>query len=257
MRSIGIDLETHINSGLLRFETWRPTQSGLEMHLLRAHKLVERHQPEAVVVDPISNMLGSDSREIHAMFMRLLDFLKNKSITALFTALTRDHNNLEQTDVGISSLVDTWILLRDVELNGERNRCLYLLKSRGMAHSNQIREFLLTPNGVKLVPAYIGPGTVLTGSARLAQQAREQAEERTREQETGLRRRELEHKRQILEARIAALRSEFGQEEERLARIIRGDEERVLRIAEDELEMSKLRNIKSAGNGRSVNGDMT
>ena len=184
MRSIGIDLAQHMEKGLLQFEAWRPTQSGLEMHLLRVHKLVEQYQPDVVVVDPISNLMMGTSQEIHSMLMRLLDFLKNKQITAFITNLTKGYEGREQTAVGISSLIDTWILLRDVELNSERNRCLYLLKSRGMAHSNQIREFVLTDRGVRLLPAYAGTGTVLTGSARLAD-ARKKMDETTGQEDSG------------------------------------------------------------------------
>src|SRR5579864_2080813 len=177
MRSIGIDLEGHIRKGLLRFEAWRPTQNGLEMHLLRIHKLVEEHQPDTVVIDPVTNLTVGTANELHATLMRLIDFLKSRGTTALFTSLTSGKDkDLEQTEVGISSLIDTWIFLRDVELNGERNRCLYVLKSRGMAHSNQVREFVMSKEGVRLLPVYVGTGTVLTGSARLSQEARERAE---------------------------------------------------------------------------------
>jgi circadian clock protein KaiC len=252
MRSIGIDLEKHIKKGLLRFEAWRPTQSGLEMHLLRMQKLVEEHQPDAVIVDPVTNLIIGSTREVHSMLMRLLDFLKTRQITALLTTLTKGGDTLEQTEVGISSLIDTWILLRDVELNGERNRCLYLLKSRGMAHSNQVREFLLTDNGVQLLQAYVGAGTVLTGSARLAQEAREKAAALTREQETDRKRKELERKRADMEGQIALLRSQFAEEEEQLNRIIAQEEERQRRRLQDEAEMSKIRRVRGAGNGRSL-----
>src|SRR5205085_6072041 len=137
----------------------------------------------------VTNLTHGYSNEVHSMLMRLIDFLKAKQITALFTTLTQGGAALEQTAVGISSLVDTWILLRDVELNGERNRCLYVLKSRGMAHSNQVREFIFTDHGVQLIPAYVGAGVVLTGSARLAQEAQEKAVEVSRLQETEQKRR--------------------------------------------------------------------
>jgi circadian clock protein KaiC len=169
----------------LALEAWRPTQSGLEMHLLRIHKLVEKYNPDVVIIDPITNLIGGSRAEIHSMLMRLIDFLKIRQITALFTALTQGANkDIEQTEVGISSLIDTWILLRDLELNGERNRYIYVLKSRGMAHSNQVREFVLTSEGVRLMPVYVGSGTVLTGAARLNQAAREKAEALLRTQKT-------------------------------------------------------------------------
>jgi circadian clock protein KaiC len=250
MRSIAIDLEQHVQSGRLRFEAWRPTQSGLEMHLLAIHRLVEEHKPDAVVVDPITTLMIGSYSEVRSTLMRLLDFLKTKQLTALFTTLTRDHQELENTDVGVSSLIDTWILLRDLELNGERNRCLYLLKSRGMAHSNQVREFTLTDQGVHLIPAYVGAGTVLTGSARLAQEAQERAEKLIRQQGTDQRRKELDLKRRALEARIDVLRSEFAQEEERFDQIIQQEEDQERRTWQDETEMAKIRKINSADNGR-------
>ena len=153
------------------------------MHLLKIHKLVERLKPDVVVIDPVTNLMSGSTNEIHAMLMRLIDFLKTKQVTLLFTALTQGANkDIEQTDVGISSLIDTWLLVRDVELNGERNRCIYVLKSRGMAHSNQVREFMMDNDGIRLVPVYVGAGTVLTGSARLSQEAQERAEPVLRKQ---------------------------------------------------------------------------
>jgi circadian clock protein KaiC len=251
MRSIGIDLEKHIKTGLLRFEAWRPTQSGLEMHLLKIQRLVEQHNPEVVIVDPVTNLLQGTIRELHTMLMRLLDFLKTRQITALFTTLTQGGTPLEQTSVGISSLIDTWILLRDVELNGERNRCLYVLKSRGMAHSNQVREFLMTGHGIQLVPAYVGPGTVLTGSARLAQEAQERAATLTRQQETERKKKELDRKRADMESQIALLKAQFAEEEEKLNKLIQNEEKHEQQLVADEADMSKLRNARTVGNGRS------
>lgn len=241
MRSIGIDLEPHIKSGLLRFEAWRPTQGGLEMHLLRIHKLVQEFSPAVIVVDPITNLMIGSFTEVHSMLMRLLDFLKTNQVTALFTTLTKDREDTEVTSVGVSSLIDTWILLRDLELNGERNRCIYILKSRGMAHSNQLREFLLTGNGIRLIPAYVGAGTVLTGSARQAQEVRERAEEILRHQALEEKRRMMERKRALVHAQVAALHSEFAQEESDLAAFIHEDEQRKTQLARDRIEMSKKR----------------
>jgi circadian clock protein KaiC len=244
MRSIGIDLEPHIKKGLLRVEAWRPTQSGLEMHLLRIHKLVERYRPEAVIIDPVTNLMIGNTHEIHAMLMRLIDFLKTRQITACFTALTHGGSAREQTDVRISSLIDTWLLVRDVELNGERNRCIYVLKSRGMTHSNQVREFVMTKEGIHLLPVYVGAGTVLTGSARLSQEARERAEEMGRQQESAARRKALEGKRKALEAKVAALRAEFAEEEGRVAQVNEGEEQREEKVARDMAEMTRLRASK-------------
>jgi len=159
MRSVGLDLQRQARRGLLRFEAWRPTQSGLEMHLLQIHKLVEQHNPAAVIIDPLTSLMVGNINQTHSMLMRLIDFLKTRGITGFFTALTSGRNKeIEETDVGISSLIDTWIFARDVELNGERNRCIHVLKSRGMANSNQVREFLMSKDGIRLLPVYVGGG---------------------------------------------------------------------------------------------------
>jgi circadian clock protein KaiC len=250
MRSIGINLEPHVKKGLLRLEAWRPTQSGLEMHLLRIHKLVERYKPDVVIVDPVSNLIAGDTNEVHAMLMRLIDFLKTKQITAFLTALTQGGQALERTDVQISSLIDTWLLVRDLELNGERNRCLYVLKSRGMANSNQVREFVLTKNGIRLLPVYVGGGTVLTGSVRLSQEAREKAEETLRLHDMKAKSKALETRRKALAAKIAALRVEFAEEEERLTKGIKREEERERILARDVAAMASLRGGKSVSKGQ-------
>ena len=176
MRSIGLDLERYMNKGLLRMHASRPTFYGLEMHLVQIHKMVTEFKPAAVVIDPISNFSSSGGRDDAAlMLLRLVDYLKAQQITAFLTHLTSGGSATEATDVGISSIIDTWLLLRDIELGGERNRGLYVLKSRGMKHSNQIREFVVTPEGIHLLDVYVGPEGVLTGSMRAAQEAREQA----------------------------------------------------------------------------------
>src|SRR4051794_11420012 len=210
-RSIGLDLRPWIDGGLLRFHATRPTFHGLEMHLATMLRLVRDFRPRVVIVDPISNMLTAGTAdEAQAMLLRLVDALKQQQITALFTNLTSAGDaSLERTDLGVSSIVDTWILLRDIELGGERNRGLYVLKSRGMAHSNQIREFLLTDRGIELRDVYVGPEGVLTGSMRLAQEARERAEAILREREGDRRRRELERRRAAVEAQLAMLRGEL------------------------------------------------
>jgi circadian clock protein KaiC len=250
MRSIGVDLEPHVKKGLLLLEAWRPTQSGLEMHLLRIHKLVERFKPEAVIIDPITNLMVGSEHEVNAMLMRLIDFLKMRQITAFFTALTQGGSNLEKTDVRISSLIDTWLLVRDTEVNGERNRCIYVLKSRGMAHSNQVREFVMTSKGINLIPVYVGGGTVLTGSARLSQEAREKAEELSKLREFQERRRDLEAKRKALEARVNALRAEFAEEEKRAAQDAQREKQREKMLTRDITEMTNLRDGKRANDGK-------
>ena len=210
MRSIGIGLEPWVKKGLLRIEASRPSLHGLEMHLVRVHKQVAQVKPAVVVIDPISNLVTAGTQiDTEAMLVRLIDFLKTSGITALFTNLTTGGNAWERTDVGVSSIIDTWILLRDIELGGERNRGLYVLKSRGMKHSNQIREFVITPKGIELQPVYVGPEGVLTGSMRAAQEAREKAAQLERAQQVQRRQRELAARRAALEAQIKALQAEF------------------------------------------------
>jgi circadian clock protein KaiC len=255
MRSIGIDLEKQAKKGLLRFEAWSPTQGGLEMHLLQIHKLVEQHKPTAVVIDPLTSLMTSGTDQVHSMLMRVIDFLKKKQITGFFTALTSGRNKeIEETDVGISSLIDTWIFARDVELNGERNRCIYVLKSRGMVNSNQVREFLMSKQGIRLLPVYVGSGTVLTGSARLAQEARERAESMLREQTKEEQRRVLDGKRKALEAQIAAMRSEFEQEEARVTLVRQQEEQRERELSQDVVEMESLRGGARQGRTADRNG---
>ena len=246
MRSVGIDLGKHIDKGLLQFRAWRPTQNGLESHLLHIHELVEEFKPEAVIVDPVTNLVSENIREVHAMLMRLIDFLKERQITAMFVTLTGTRGAEEQTEVGISSLTDTWILLRDLELNGERNRCLYVLKSRGMAHSNQIREFVLSHNGISLVPAYVGAGAVYTGSARLAQEAREKAEAVHEQQDLDVKRKQFAAKRKLLEPQIAGIRSELAAGQDEFARLSRQQQQCDRRLVLDQAEMAKIRKVTSS-----------
>jgi circadian clock protein KaiC len=215
MRSIGIDLEPWVRKGLLQFRAARPTYGGIEQVLLLTHKGISSFQPSVVVVDPVTNLLMvSTQNEVRSMLTRLVDFLKTQGITAVFTSLTAAGGTLEASEAGVSSLMDTWLLLKSIEVGGERNRALYVLKSRGMEHSNQIREFLLTNDGLRLLDVYLGPEGVLTGSARMSQEVREKAAGTSRRQELEGRRRELERKRRIFEARMVMLRAEFEEEEE-------------------------------------------
>ena len=179
------------------------------------HKHITSFQPSVVVVDPITNLLmASTMHEVRSMLTRLVDFLKMREITAIFTSLTAAGSSLEASEADVSSLMDTWLLLKAIEVGGERNRALYVLKSRGMEHSNQIREFVLTDNGLQLLDVYLGAEGVLTGSARVSQEMREKAVITFRRQEQETRKRELERKRQIFEARMVMLRAEFEGEEE-------------------------------------------
>jgi circadian clock protein KaiC len=251
MRSIGIDLEKHVKKGILQFEAWRPTQSGLEMHLLRIHNLVEELKPQVVIIDPVTNLMLGNLNEVHSMLMRLIDFLKTLQITAMFISLTPgSHKDFEQTDVGISSLIDTWIFLRDVELSGERNRCIYILKSRGMDHSNQVREFAISGDGIHLLPVYVGEGSVLTGSARLSQEAREKADAFVRQQTARDRARARERRRKALEAQMAALRLELADVDAESSLYVSEELKKEQRLAQDRLDRAALRGGKSTLAGR-------
>lgn len=210
MSSIGIDLQQWVTKGLLQIHAERPSSSGLETHLALKHKLIDSFKPQVVIMDPLNSFVIGDNRiGVQSMLMRLLDFLKMQQITGLFTSLTSGGSVLEQNEVAISSLIDTWLVLRSIDSNGERNRGLSILKSRGMAHSNQMREFLLTEHGVELRDVYVGASGVLTGSARLTQEAQDRAAQMLRKQEIERQQLELQSKQQALEAHIAALRAEF------------------------------------------------
>ena len=192
MRSIGIDLQPAVAAGLLHFYSARPTLYGLERHLVMIHKLVQEIEPQLVIVDPVTNFTTvGNSLEVRAVLMRLVDYLKTLQVTALVTSLTNAGDNVEQSEVGISSLMDLWILLKMIETNGERNRGIYVLKARGTAHSNQIREFRLTDKGIEVLDTYMGSGGVLTGTARIAQEAADQAARLSQQLELERKRRDL------------------------------------------------------------------
>jgi circadian clock protein KaiC len=204
MQSAGIDLAKHVKSGLLMFESARPSLYGLEMHLTRMHRDIVDFKPQAVVVDPISAFRGVQS-EIHGTLLRLADICKERGITAFFTSLSLASDHANEADRGVSSLMDAWISLTDVEASGERNRVLFVLKARGMSHSNQMREYLLTGKGIRLIEPYVGPEGVLTGAARQAQEARELSDAILRKQTSGRRNRDLDRRRASIERQIAEL----------------------------------------------------
>ncbi len=214
MRSVGLDLQQWVDRGLLRFSARRPNLYGLETHLAAMHREVKEFDPAAVVVDPISALMGAGvAGDVHSMTLRLIDFLKARGVTALFTNLGAGGAETATTEMQISSLTDTWLLLYNRESNGEHNRQLYLLKSRGMAHSNQVREFLMGADGISLREVYVGPEGVLTGSARVAQEARDRVERLLRTQETERRTREIERRRRDLAAQIETLKAQLANEE--------------------------------------------
>ena len=214
MQSIGIDLGRWQEQGTLRFYTVRPTIAGLEMHLARLQRDVEELQPEVVIVDPISALIAiADESEVRAMLTRLFDFLKMRGITNMHVALTQSGKE-QDSELGVSSLIDTWLQLREIEHAGERNRTVYVIKSRGMAHSNQVREFLITSDGVRLVDVYVGPQGVLVGSARDMQAALDAAANADRARVEERARRAFERRKREVQARIEALHAEIAAEED-------------------------------------------
>jgi circadian clock protein KaiC len=243
MRSAGLDLQKHIDGKLLRFESARPSLYGLEMHLARMNRDIEDFKPSAIVVDPISAFRGVQS-EIHATLLRLADICKSRGITAIFTSLSLAEDHATEADRGVSSLMDTWITLTDVEASGERNRVLYVLKSRGMSHSNQMREYLLTGNGIKLIEPYVGPSGVLTGAARLAQEAQERDERSVRTQATERRRRELDRKRAGVERQIAEMRAALDAEESEVAMLLQQEDAREGVFTSDRAAMASKRGAR-------------
>jgi circadian clock protein KaiC len=227
MKSIGINFEPWLKRGLLKIHASRPTLQGLEQHLVLMHDMVRAFRPSVVAVDPISNLsLEHDDTEVKPTLMRLIDYLKKDQITAIFTSLTTGGSAItapEDSQVGVSSLMDTWLLLRNNELNGERNRTLFVLKSRGMAHSNQVREFVVNHAGIQLVEVYLDGDRVLTGSARALQQAREKVAGELRGQDHERKKRRLAGRLKAIEAQIAMLKAKADGEAAELELMIADD----------------------------------
>ncbi|WLT38157.1 circadian clock protein KaiC [Synechocystis sp. B12] len=236
LNSIGLDLSPYLDSQLLQFDATRPTNYNLEMRLFKIHSWVRNFKPSLVVVDPMSNLITSGSlNQTKNFFMRLIDYLKSQKITVFLTDLTGGNVGYdnEQTEVGVSSLMDTWLELQTLRINGERNRILYILKSRGMAHSNQVREFILSNDGVDLIEAYIGEGQVLTGTQRINQILEEEAIAKRRQQVLELSKRNFERKKYLLQAKIDALQMKLASQDEELE---------VLMLEEEEFKQTMLAN---------------
>ena len=258
MASIGIDLQQWVKKGRLQFQNVRAFHFGLEMHLVRTIKFITEFAPAVVIIDPISGLDTSGTfLEVKSALLRLVDYLKQRGITVMLTE-KMDGDALKQTDAAISSLVDTWLVLRDLESNGERNRGLHVLKSRGMKHSNQVREFRLSETGIQLTDVYIGPTGMLTGSARLTQEARERAEHVSLGEEAERQKLALECKRAALEGQIAALeghivalRAEFSAEEAAIARTFSQDKRREASLASDKVKMGHSRQYDGAQSNKS------
>jgi circadian clock protein KaiC len=218
--SVGVDLKKWVQAGLLRLDVTRPSTFGLEMHLARIHRGLDDFRPDLVVVDPISAFVGL-APEVHATVLRMMNLFKSRGTTALYTSLQASGTVVGH---GLSSLMDTWIRLIDIEANGERSHVLYVMKARGLSHSTQVREYRITGAGMELIAPYIGPDGVLTGTARAVREAREQAETIRRRQESARRRRELDRRCQALEAQIDALRATLADTNEE-ATMVLGQEE--------------------------------
>ena len=255
MSSIGIDLAKFVRKGLLKFHNARPSTWGLEVHLALIHKAITEFNPSVVMVDPITNFLAvGDRTETKAMLTRLLDFLKSRQITAMFTSLTSGGQALEHSEAEVSSLMDAWILVKNIESNGERNRGLYILKARGIAHSNQVREFLLTGDGIRLVDAYIGAEGILMGSARSSQIAREKAADVDRQQALERKQRELRRKQELYEAQLIALKGHYETERDAILRELEEEKQREGVMADQRLEIARIRQadngeVEIEGNG--------
>lgn len=220
MKSIGLDMGQYVEQGTLQIHSSRPTLNGLELHLLTLRKIIRDFKPTAVIIDPISNLISVGSQhEVRSMLIRLIDMLKINNITALFTSLNRESAPSRQdlAEDSVASLVDAWVTVRDIEGIGERNRGVYIVKARGMGHSNQVREFVITGEGLKLLNVEIGPEGILTGAARKTNELKKQASELKLKGELDRKDREIIRKRNVLEANIAALKNEFESVQEELS----------------------------------------
>jgi circadian clock protein KaiC len=255
MRSIGIDLEKFVKKGLLKFQNARPSAWGLELHLAMIYKAISDFNPTVVVVDPITNFLAvGEQFDTKAMLTRLIDFLKVRQITGMFTSLTSGQSEIEDSEVGVSSLMDAWLLVKTIESNGERNRSLYILKARGIPHSNQVREFLVTDHGIELIDAYIGSEGVLMGSARSSQIAREKSAEVERQQASVRKQRELRRKQELYEAQLQALKGQYESERDAMLKELDEEQTRLRLAADQRLEIARLRKADSSGMQIDENG---
>jgi circadian clock protein KaiC len=253
MRSIGIELQPWIDKSLLQFHAARPTLYGLETHLSVMHRQIEAFKPAVIVVDPVTTMLTEGAaHDVRSMLLRLMDHMKSLQITAFLVSLNHTSSPVEQSEAEISSLIDTWLLVRDLEYAGERNRGLYILKSRGMAHSNQIREFVLGRRGVQLLDVYLGPAGMLTGSARVIQETKDRAQANANEQEFNRVQAQIAAKRSALEAQIGALQSKIKVQDQRIDQLLldRHAQELTGQMERRALALSRRADVDPAGPGR-------
>lgn len=246
LHSISLDLNPYVEQELLQFDAVRPSNYNLEMRLFKIHKWIKEFEPRAIIVDPMSNLILSGSvTQTKSFFMRLIDYLKSKQITVFLTNLTSGDTEYDQekTEVGVSSLMDTWIELQIIKVNGERNRILYALKSRGMPHSNQVREFIVNSQGVNLVEVYLGDGKVLTGTERINQELAEKALAKKRQQNIELKKRDFEREKQLLQAQVDALQMQLATQDQKFALLLEEDQEKQNITAENRASMGKMRHI--------------
>jgi len=244
MSSVGLTLDKWIKQGLLVMESRRPTQCGLDMHLVLAQKLIAEHDPKIVIMDPVTSFSDiANSSDVKRILMKFVDHMKSLGVTTMFGSLTPSELPAEVSAVNISSIIDSWILLRDMESNGERNRGLYILKSRGMRHSNQVREFLISDHGVDICDVYTGTGGVTTGGARLNMLAQEKALSLKLQEEIELRQFDLENKRNVLDSKIAAMRAEFAAQEAGNLKMIAQEKNRQTQLSADQTAMGKARTV--------------
>jgi circadian clock protein KaiC len=247
MSSIGMNLQAHLDNGLLQMHASRPTLFGLEMHLVAIHKHIRKFKPTTVILDPITNLITVGSvAEVKSILIRLIDYLQSQQITVMFTALTLNNIVNEQTDEGVSSLVDAWLLVRDIESNGERNRGMYIMKSRGMKHSNQVREFVITDEGLDLLDVYLGTDGVLTGSAREAHLLSEATGVELRTHALTRKDREIERKRRMFEAKMSSLKEEFDAVQDELNKSYHDEDLRKEIMERNRIELAKKRSNKIA-----------
>lgn len=245
MKSINLDLQKHVKSGLLKFYASRPTLYGLEMHLVVFYKLIREFKPKTVILDPITNLVTvGDPSQVKSILIRLIDFLQKEQITVMFTALTFPHFMQSSADEDVASLVDTWLAVQDIEFNGERNRAIYIMKSRGMKNSNQVREFLITDNGIEIVEVTLGPNGVLVGSAREAFNLEKNTGEVLRKNAVERKNRQIESRKTILDAKVAKLKSEFELVKEELDRIYVEEELRNEIAEKNRKQLMKMREKK-------------
>lgn len=245
MKSIGTDLGRWIEAGQLRYIAARPTFYSLEMHLAVMLREIARFKPSLVVLDPISAFIGSgEIGEVQSMLLRIVDYLKSHGITGVFTHIA--HAQDAETDAGLSSLMDAWVLLLNRESNGEFNRELYLLKARGIAHSNQVREYVMSDHGIQLLEPYLGEGGALTGSARRAEEARVRRAEADRRNDVARMQDQIVHRRRRAQAQIEALQAELAADESELKRMTDAEDAYLKQSSMDAEAMAVARRLRRA-----------